>query len=494
LRYKLFGIGYLNQFDYLNIETDFFMALFSFGIFGFILFLFIPISEFIKATIYMFKNIKSNDLETYLLYASFGMFFCISMFAGATYIYTNFSIFLVILISMLKCKIDINEKYKRESLEVKKISFLMLHLGYGGIETATINTVNALCKKYDVELISFYKLKSNQTNKINSKIKIKYLYNGGPNKEEFLKSIKNKEIFKILLEGLKSLKILIYKKILIIKEIKESKSDVLISTRVEFSTLLSKYGKSNKIKIAQEHHHHNNNKKYINKLSFKYNNIDYLFALTKTLEEDYKEFLKCNTNTKIVLMPNMIKSKFNKFTDLKEENIVFVGRLHECKKVDSLIEIFSKLKNKSCKLLIIGDGEELIRIKNLIKELKLENRVELLGYLDQNEIANYLVKSKVFCMTSLTEGLPMVLLEAMSYGVPCIAFNTESGVKDIIDDDLNGYVIFDRNEEEYIQKLDEMLSNEKLLSNMSKNAVNKAKSFSEKEIVKKWINIFNKEV
>lgn len=493
-KYKLFGIGYLNQFDLLSPERDIVMALFSFGIFGFLLFLFIPIKEFLKYSIYMLKNIKSNDLETYLLYMSFGIFFCISFFAGYTYIYTNFSIFLVILISMLKCKIDINEKYKRESLEVKKISFLMLHLGYGGIETATINTANALCKKYDVELVSFYKLKNNQTNKIDKKIEIKYLYNGEPNKEQLLKSIKKKRVFKIFFEGIKSLKILFYKKILLIKEIKKSKSDVLISTRVEFSTLLSKYGKSNKIKIAQEHHHHNNNKKYINKLSFKYDNIDYLLALTNTLEEDYKEFLKYNTNTKIILMPNMIKSKFNKFTDLKEENIIFVGRLHECKKVDSLIKIFSKLENKKCKLIIIGDGEEITKIKNLIRELKLENRVQLLGYLDQKEIANYLVKSKVFCMTSLTEGLPMVLLEAMSYGVPCIAFDTQSGVKDIIDNNINGYVIFDRNEEEYIKKLDKMLNNKKLLTNMSKNAINKAKSFSEKEIVKKWINIFNKEI
>ena len=95
----------------------------------------------------MIKNIKTNDLETYLLYASFGMFFCISMYVGATYIYTNFSIFLVILISMLKCKIDINEEYKRNAKDVKKITFLLLHLGYGGIETSTINTANALSKK-----------------------------------------------------------------------------------------------------------------------------------------------------------------------------------------------------------------------------------------------------------------------------------------------------------------------------------------------------------
>lgn len=493
-KYKIFGIGYLNHFDLLSPESDFFMALLSFGILGFLLFLFVPLKEFIRATIYMIKNIKTNDLETYLLYASFGIFFCISIYAGYTYIYTNFSIFLVLLVMMLKCKIDINEDYKREETDVKNITFLMLHLGYGGIETSTINTANALSKKYNVELISFYKLDDDQSFKLNKKIKVKYLYNGGPNKKELINSIKNKNIFKIILEGFKSLDILLKKKLLIIKEIRKSKSDALISTRVEFSTLLSKYGKIKQIKIAQEHHHHNNNKKYINKLKYKYDNINYLFALTETLEEDYKKFLKYNNTTEIVLMPNMIKSKFKEFTDLKNNNIIFVGRLHDCKRVDDLVRIFSKLQNNNHKLYIIGDGDEYKNIRNLINELNLEDKIEMLGYLDQKEIAKYLVKSKVFCMTSLTEGLPMVLLEAMSYGVPCIAYNTESGVKDIIDNNENGFVIYDRNEKEYIEKLDSMMSNNKLLSKLSKNAIKKAKSFSEKEIIKRWDNILKGDI
>ena len=492
IKYKLFGIGYLNQFDGLSIERDFFMSFLSFGILGFIFFLFVPVLEFIKATIYMLKNIKTNDLETYLLYASFGIFFCISIYAGYTYIYTNFSIFLVLLVMMLKCKIDINEDYKREGLDVRKITFLMLHLGIGGIETSTINTANALSKKYDIELVSLYNLNNNQLNKITKKVKVKFLYNGEPNKNEFINALKQKKYFKVLKEGLKSVYILIIKRLFIIKEIITCKSDVIVSTRVEFSTLLSKFGARKKIKIAQEHHHHNNNNKYIRKLSYKYNNINYLFALTKTLESDYEKFLKYNRETKIVLMPNMIKSKFNKITNLKENNLIFVGRMHECKKVDDLVKIFSKLNITNSKLFIIGDGEEFNNVKELIKELNLEDKIYLLGFLDQNEISNYLMKSKLFCMTSLTEGLPMVLLEAMSHGVPCIAYDTKSGVKDIIDNNENGFIIYNRNEEEYINKINMLINNKKMLKNMSENALKKAKSFSEKEIVKSWTNILNK--
>jgi len=409
-------------------------------------------------------------------------------------IYNKQYAFMFLLLFSLFSNKSFYETKKMLKLKPKKITFLMLHLGYGGIETSTINTANALSKKYNVELISFYDLNNNQCNKINKNVNVKFLYNGGPNKEELLTAIKNKNIYLIFKEGIKSIDILVKRSLLMIKEIKKSKSDVLISTRVEFTPLLSKYGSNKKLKIAQEHYHHNNNKRYINKIKYKYDNIDYLCALTNTLKNDYEKFLVNNTTTKVVLMPNMIKSNFKKFTNLKNNNIIFIGRLHELKRVNELVKIFSKIKKEDYMFYIIGDGEEYSNIANLISDLDLDNNVKMLGYLNQKEIEKYLLKSKVFCMASITEGLPMVLLEAMSYGVPCIAYNTESGVKDIIDDGENGFIIYNRNEEEYIEKLNKIMLDNNLLSNMSKNAIKKAKSFEEKEILKKWEQILNQKI
>jgi len=110
------------------------MALYSFGILGFCLFLYIPIKEFIIETFYIIKNLKNIDFDNYLIYMGLGIFFCISIYAGYTYIYTNFSIFLILLIIMSKLKRDITNNYK---INTNKISFLMLHLGYGGIETSS---------------------------------------------------------------------------------------------------------------------------------------------------------------------------------------------------------------------------------------------------------------------------------------------------------------------------------------------------------------------
>lgn len=491
LEYKIFGLGFLNQDASLALESDFFMALFSFGILGFILFLIIPIKEFVESTIFILKNLKIIDLETYMLYMGLGVFFCISIYAGYTFIYTNFSIFLVLLITMLKIKKGI---LKTSTIKDNKVTFLLLHLGYGGIETATINTANSLCDKYDIEIISFYKLKNNQSTRIDNRIAVKYLYNGEPNRESFKESLHKKEIIKILKEGFKATNILIKKRLLIIKEIINSNSRYLISTRYDFSILLSKYGPKEIVKIAQEHHYHNNDKKYINILKNKYHNIDYLLALTKTLEKDYHTFLKDNHHTKIVLMPNMLYTIPTKKSNLNQQNIITMSRLDKGKRNDEIIQIFSKTKDKkNWHLYILGDGEEYQHLKSLIKDLNLESNVFLEGYVSKEKIPDYLLNSSIFLMASITEGLPMVLLEAMSYGIPCIAYDIPSGVNDIIEHNKNGFVIKKRNEEEYIKYLEKLMKDNKLRKNMGHNTDKKINEFKKETILKKWYSILNKE-
>lgn len=372
---------------------------------------------------------------------------------------------------------------------MKKITFLVLHLGYGGIETATINTANSLCDKYDIEIMSFYNLDNNQANKLNSKIRVKYLYNGNPNKEEFLKSLHNHKIFNTLKEGIKAGQILLKKRFKVIEYIKNCNSNYIVSTRCEFSTLLSKYGNNNTVKIAQEHRYHNNDKKYINTIKNKYNNIDYLFALTKCLYNDYKEFLKNNKHTKVELVPNMLYEIPKCNSKLDKKNIITISRLDYGKKNDDIIKSFSKIKESNWKLYIIGDGKEFNNLKKLINDLNLNNKVILTGYKNKEEINKYMLDSSLFLMASITEGLPMVLLEAMSYGIPCIAYNVPSGVNDIIEDGRNGYIIKNRNELEYIKRIEEVINDSKLRNKLGLNAKEKAKEFSKEKIVNIWKNI-----
>lgn len=371
-----------------------------------------------------------------------------------------------------------------------KITFLLLHLGYGGIETATINTANALADLYDIELVSLYHLRDNQEALIDNKVKIIHLYEGEPNRNEFIEACKNKNILPIFKEGMKAVSILFNKKIKLIKFIKKCDSKIIVSTRHDISQYLSKFKRKDVIAIAQEHRYHNNDKKYINILKYKYKNIDYIFALTESLKKFYEETLINNKKINILTIPNMVETS-KKECKLNANNVISVGRLHPNKRVEELVNIVSKTKNVD-KFYVIGDGSELNNIKQLVNKKNLTSKVIILGYRNKLEIEKYLLNSSIFLMASITEGLPMVLLESMSSGVPCIAYDIECGVKDIIDNNVNGFIIEDRNENEFIHSIDELLADKEKLKKFGRNAKMKSLLFSKEEVTKKWEEVLDK--
>ena len=371
-----------------------------------------------------------------------------------------------------------------------KITFLLLHLGYGGIESATINTANALSDLYDVELVSLYHLRDNQEALINKNVKVIHLYGGQPNRNEFIDACKNKNVFRMLKEGARAIIILFNKKTKLIKFIRHCDSKVIVSTRHDISQYLSKFKRKNVVAIAQEHRYHNNDKKYINVLKHKYNNINYIFALTESLKKFYEEILINNKKINILTIPNMVEIS-KKESKLNTNNVISIGRLHPDKRVNELVNIISKTKNVE-KFYVIGDGSELDNIKQLVNKMKLTSKVVILGYRNKIEIEKYLLNSSIFLMASITEGLPMVLLESMSMGIPCIAYDIECGVKDIIDNNENGFIIENRNEKEFVNLIDELLVDKEKLKKIGHNAKMKSLLFSKEQITKKWEEVLNK--
>lgn len=372
---------------------------------------------------------------------------------------------------------------------MNKITFLVLHLGYGGIPTSTINTANALSQKYNVEIISIYNLKNNQTNLIAKKVEVRYLYNGEPNREELYNYLKHFKLFKTFKEALKSIKILYLKKHLMIKEIKNNNSKIIVGTESFISKLLSIYKNKDTIAIAIEHRYHNNNSKYLNILKNKYLNIDYLFTLTKDMQKDYERIIT-NPNMIIKWVPNMIIIPKEEVLKTKENNIISISRLHPGKKVGDLVDIFTKTK-KTKQFFIIGDGEEYHNIEEKINNLKLYKKVKLLGYQNQESIHKYLNESKILVMASKTEGLPMVILEALSLKLPCIAYDIP-GLKDLIIDGENGFLIKENDQKTFARKIDLLLTDKKLYAYMQNKAYQKALEYTSVEVIKKWDEVIKK--
>ena len=207
---------------------------------------------------------------------------------------------------------------------MKKITFLIKHLGYGGITKTTITLANLLVQKFDVEIIATFKLYSESPYTIDEKVNLKYLIEDlKPNKKEvdFYKG--NKNYSKYFKELFKSVKIRALSDRLMIKTIKNLDSDVVITTRSYYNYLVSKYAPENVRKIAWEHLHHNNDIKYINKLVESCENINSLVLVSNELKDFYKEKL----GNKVEFIPNCLENVSRKLSKLDTLNIVSSGRL-----------------------------------------------------------------------------------------------------------------------------------------------------------------------
>ena len=127
--------------------------------------------------------------------------------------------------------------------------------------------------------------------------------------------------------------------------------------------------------------------------------------------------------------------------------ILFVGRLIDWKGVHTLVSSVKKVRDtvRNARLVIVGDGPERKSLADRVKELGLEDSVTFTGQVSDEELKDYYSRASVFVLPSITvnnqtEGLGVVLLEAMASGIPVIGSNT-GGIPDIIEDKVNGLLV-----------------------------------------------------
>ena len=373
---------------------------------------------------------------------------------------------------------------------MKKVTILALHLGYGGIENAVATLANLLCEKYEVEILSVYRLYNEPVFKLDDRIKVKYISNIKPNKKEMMFYLKKKN-FNMFFKGIGlSAQTGWVKYVKTASVLKKLDTDVIISTRTIHNFMVSKFVKQGIRKIAWEHNHHNNNSKYINSLVSSCKNMDYFVPVSKELAEFYKKYL----GKKVFYIPNCLDKIPNKLSKLDSKNLVSVGRLSKEKGFDDLLRLFKKISSKHSdwKLNIIGDGMERNDLLALANELKLGDKVVFHGYQNKEYINEVLLDSSIYVMTSHTESFGLVLIEAMSYGIPCLAYTSAQGANEIIDDGVNGYLIKDRNEEEMLEKINNLIDDEKLRKKLGKEARSKSKEYSGEVVLEKWSKLINK--
>ncbi|MBQ6498207.1 MAG: glycosyltransferase [Bacilli bacterium] len=374
---------------------------------------------------------------------------------------------------------------------MKKISILALHLGYGGIEKCVVNLANTLCDRYNVEIAACYRLYDKSVFDLDKRVKVIYLNNDlKPNHETLRNSLKSKNPIKITKELAFSAKVLHYRKKTMVQYIRNTDSEVIISTRDIFNYWLSGYCRDGVLKIGWEHNHFHENMKYAERIANSAKNLDYLVLVSSELQKFYTNKLH-NSNCMCIYIPNSIDKLPMKIAPLKEKRLVSVGRLSPEKGYLDLLKIFNKItkSNPDWKLDVIGDGKEKDRLKKYIEKNGLSDKVTLHGFQGKEYIDKILHNSSIYLMTSYTESFGIVLIEAMSHGVPCIAFDSAEGAREIINSGENGYLIKNRNFDAMIMKVQDLINNEEDRIKIGKQARNSVKKYTSDIVGEEWITL-----
>lgn len=372
---------------------------------------------------------------------------------------------------------------------MKKISILSLHLGYGGIEKSIVSLANVLCKKYKVEIATCYRLYDNCVFPLDKRVKVKYLNDKTivPNHEALRGALKSRNIIKIIKEGFFAMKVLRHRKSGMVNYLKKCDSDVIISTRDIFNFWSAMYGRDEALKIGWEHNHFHDNIKYANKIIDSAKNLDYLVLVSAELQEYYKKNMKGN-KCMCIYIPNCIDSMPPKKSSLTAKRLISVGRLSPEKGFLDLLRVYHILYKKypDWKLDIIGDGKEKELLEEYIKVHHMEKFVKLHGFQNKDYIDKVMQDSSIYLMTSHTESFGIVLIEAMSHGLPCLAMDSAEGAREIITSGYNGYLIKNRNYEAMVKKIGDLIRNKEERLKLGDNARKSVEKYTSEAVGKEW--------
>jgi glycosyltransferase involved in cell wall biosynthesis len=167
-------------------------------------------------------------------------------------------------------------------------------------------------------------------------------------------------------------------------------------------------------------------------------------------------------------LPRLDNAFFEQFQVSKEyknrQNIIgYVGSLVKRKGILNLIRAFFVIRNEcDYKLLIIGTGPLFKTIRDYVRAINLENRIEILGFIKDEELASYYNEMKLCVIPSYLEGIPSTIFEAMSCGTPVLATSV-GAITDVITDGQTGFLIDSNNSEILGKKLVYLMNNPQLL-------------------------------
>ncbi|EOX1769619.1 glycosyltransferase family 4 protein [Vibrio cholerae] len=275
------------------------------------------------------------------------------------------------------------------------------------------------------------------------------------------------------------------------KELKGHRSDNIISVsmgRLSFKLSILHYLINLKSKlILSEHIAYEISPWWIRALK----RLSYHFADELVLLTQHDRSIldgKVKANVSVISNASAFPVQGTDSLEQKNKIVLAVGRLTYQKAFDRLLHIWAAIVDKNgWELRIIGDGEDRCKLQQIIDDNALADTVSLLPAAKNIDIEY--TNASILAMTSHYEGLPLVLIESKSFGLPAIAFDCKTGPRELISDGVDGFLITDGDMEAYKDKLLYLMNSDDERKKMQLASLSAAERYSPEVIIKEWMRL-----
>ena len=286
------------------------------------------------------------------------------------------------------------------------------------------------------------------------------------------------------------------------KVLNEIQPDVVISLGQAEKYMLPEI-KGNWVKIREMHYPKDfrrfaaSSRSVFYKISAKLSDIyDYCYKIGQydqvviLTQED--KALNWKRTEKVSVIPNPLTFYNKNISMLDTKKVIAVGRLAAQKNFSSLIRAFRSVTDyhPDWILEIYGEGNERIILQKQITRLHLENNVYLCG--NTSDVQSNICNSSIFVLSSIYEGLPLVMLEALSCGLPVVSYDCPCGPKDIITDGTDGFLVPTGDEQILAEKICYLIENPNIRTQMGTAALKKSENYHIDKIIPMWMSLFER--
>jgi len=221
------------------------------------------------------------------------------------------------------------------------------------------------------------------------------------------------------------------------------------------------------------------------------------FALMDFLAKDFSKFIVLTEGNKnewklrnLQVIPNPLPFFPAEKSSLINKKVIAVGKQSYQKSYDRLLKSWALLDKEfqDWELHIYGKFDENLGLENLAKNLKIHKQVYF--HPPEKKIEYKYAESSIFVLSSRYEGFGMVLIEAMSFGIPCVSFDCNYGPSDIIKNNEDSFLIKNGDEKDFAKKLQLLMKDESLRKEMGEKARKNVERFLPENVVKNWDELF----